>query len=263
MLREVPFGQDGDFSQRAFIDRINSELSNDLGNLLNRIIGMSGKYSDFLIDSKDVERYHAKELAAMAGVLASLDEYMETLQTHRYLEELWKLFSIGNKAIEEYAPWVKMKEGKTDEALATVALVANILAKAALMLSPIMPKTTAVIADTLGFAIDNANYRALVCEGKLLAPFTIKKTPPLFPRIEEPLMAEAPAAKPNEKEIEPKQEKPKPQEKKEAATGLIEIGQFFETSLKVGTILEAEAVEKSAKLLRLQVDLGRRNRVKS
>lgn len=69
-------------------------------------------------------------------------------------------------------------------------------------------------------------------------------------------MAEAPAAKPNEKEIEPKQEKPKPQEKKEAATGLIEIGQFFETSLKVGTILEAEAVEKSAKLLRLQVDLG-------
>ncbi|MDD2567704.1 MAG: methionine--tRNA ligase [Thiovulaceae bacterium] len=256
MLREVPFGQDGDFSQRAFIDRINSELSNDLGNLLNRIIGMSGKYSDFLIDSKDVERYHAKELAAMAGVLASLDEYMETLQTHRYLEELWKLFSIGNKAIEEYAPWVKMKENKADEALATVALVANILAKAALMLSPIMPKTTAVIADTLGFAIDNANYRALVREGKLLAPFTIKKTPPLFPRIEEPLMAEAPAAKPNEKEIEVKKEKPKAQEKKEETTGLIEIGQFFETSLKVGTILEAEAVEKSAKLLRLQVDLG-------
>jgi methionyl-tRNA synthetase len=77
MLREVPFGQDGDFSQRAFIDRINSELSNDLGNLLNRVIGMSEKYSDFLIDSKDVAKYHSKELNAMNEILDSLDGFMK------------------------------------------------------------------------------------------------------------------------------------------------------------------------------------------
>ena len=254
MLREVPFGQDGDFSQRAFIDRINSELSNDLGNLLNRIIGMSGKYSDYAIDSKDVETFHAKELSAMQEVLNSLDYYMETLQTHRYLDELWKVFAIGNKAIEEHAPWVKMKEEKTEEALATVALVANILAKAAIMLSPVMPKTMEIIADTLNFTINNESYKTLVIDSKLLNPFVIKKTPPLFPRVEAPLMEEAPAAKPNNTEIEDK----KPLTKDEDS-GLIEIGQFFETSLKVGTVLEAEEVPKSKKLLKLQVDLGEEN----
>ncbi len=253
MLREVPFGQDGDFSQRALIDRINSELSNDLGNLLNRIIGMSGKYSDFEIDSVDVLKYHAKEIESMNTVLDSLDAFMENMQTHRYLEELWKLFSIGNKAIEEHAPWVKMKEDKKDEALATVALVANILAKASVMLSPVMPRTTATIADALNFSIDNESYKELILEKKLLKLFNIKKVPPLFPRVEEPLMNEAPKAEPNKAEQESKKEKvaQKPEQ-----DNLIEIGQFFETSLKVGTVVEAAEVPKSKKLLKLQVNLG-------
>jgi len=252
MLREVPFGQDGDFSQRAFIDRINSELSNDLGNLLNRIIGMSGKYSEYLIESTDVEKFHSKELDAMNEALGNLDAFMENLQTHRYLEELWKLFAIGNKAIEEHAPWVKMKEGKKEEALATVALVANILAKAAIMLHPVMPKTTNIIADALNFTFDSASYNELVVAKKLLKSFTIKVVPPLFPRVEEPLMAEAPLAEPNkpEKAVSENVEVVKEED------NLIEIGQFFETSLKVGTVLEAEEVPKSKKLLKLQVDLG-------
>jgi len=252
MLREVPFGQDGDFSQRALIDRINSELSNDLGNLLNRIIGMSGKYSEFEIDSVDVLKYHAKEIEAMNSVLDSLDSFMENFQTHRYLEELWKLFSIGNKAIEEHAPWVKMKEDKKDEALATVALVANVLAKASVMLSPVMPRTTETIADALSFTIDNNSYKELILEKKLLKLFNIKKVPPLFPRVEEPLMTEAPKAEPNKPKQEKKEEKSEATEK----DNLIEIGQFFETSLKVGTVVEAEEVPKSKKLLKLQVDLG-------
>ncbi len=247
MLREVPFGQDGDFSQRALIDRINSELSNDLGNLLNRIIGMSGKYSDFIIDSTDVQKYHFKEIESMNKIIDSLDEFMQNLQIHRYLEELWKLFALGNGVIQECEPWVKMKEDKKDEALATVALVANILAKAAIMLSPVMPKTTDTIADTLNFEINNESYIELICNKKLLKLFNIKKTEPLFPRIDEPLMTEAPLQEPNKDESN--------KEKKED-DGLIEIGQFFEASLKVGTITEAEIVPKSSKLLKLQVDLG-------
>jgi len=256
MMREVPFGQDGDFSQRAFIDRINSDLSNDLGNLLNRIIGMSGKYSDFVIDSKDVQKYHSAELTEMNEVLDVVERHLDEVQTHRYLEELWKLFTIGNKAIETHAPWTKIKEGKTDEALATVALVANILAKASVLLSPFMPKTTATIADTLGFEINNGSYIALTKEKTLLEAFTIKKTGPLFPRVDEPLMAEAPKAMLDEKK-ETKKEKAKKEKKVEVAPeGLITFDQFFNTTLKVGTVVEAIEVPKSKKLLQLQVDVG-------
>ncbi len=255
MLREVPFGQDGDFSQRAFIDRINSELSNDLGNLLNRIIGMSGKYSDFEIDSVDVEKYHAKEITQMNTVLDSLDSFLENLQPHRYLEELWKLFSIGNGVIQEDEPWVKMKNGKKDEALATVAVVANILAKAAVMLHPVMPNTTNIIADALSFEINNASYKELIIDKKLLKLFNIKKVPPLFPRVEEPLMQEAPKAEPETIKEEQNSNNKEKKTKKED-DNLIEIGQFFETSLKVGTVVAAEEVPKSKKLLKLQVDLG-------
>jgi len=251
MMREVPFGQDGDFSQRAFIDRINSELSNDLGNLLNRIIGMSGKYSNFVIDSKDVQKYHAKELSAMNEILDNLDGFMQTIQPHKYLDELWKLFSLGNSVITEYEPWAKMKNNQEDEALATVALVANILAKASIMLNPIMPKTTITISNALKFKIDTDSYKDLVLNKNLLDTFTIEKVPPLFPRIEKPLM---PEVKQEEKK-EVKKETTKEQPKKEE-DNLIEIGQFFETSLKVGTVIEAQEVPKSKKLLKLQVDLA-------
>ena len=253
MMREVPFGQDGDFSQRAFIDRINSELSNDLGNLLNRIIGMSGKYSAFVIDSKDVQKYHEKEITAANEILDNLDAFMQNIQPHRYLEELWKIFGIANKAIEEHAPWAKMKEGKEDMALATVALVANLLAKASVMLHPFMPKTTNKIASALSFTIDTKSYENLVLNKNFLETFTIEKIPPLFPRIEEPLMPE------EQPKQEVKKEQPKKEQKvetKKEEDNLIEIGQFFETSLKVGTVVEATEVAKSKKLLLLQVDLG-------
>ena len=261
MMREVPFGQDGDFSQRAFIDRINSDLSNDLGNLLNRIIGMSGKYSGFVIDSVDVEKYHASELAEMYEVLDTVEKYLAEVQTHRFLEDLWKVFTIGNKAIETHAPWVKMKEGKTDEALATVALVANVLAKACVLLHPFMPKTTNIVADTLGFVINTESYNTLLKEKKLLATFTIKQTGPLFPRVDEPLMPEAPKAmieseKPKEGKKEAVKESKKAEPAAESTAGLITFDEFFNTTLKVGTIVEAEEVPKSKKLLKLQVDLG-------
>jgi methionyl-tRNA synthetase len=259
MMREVPFGQDGDFSQRALIDRMNSDLSNDMGNLLNRTIGMSEKYSDFRIDSVDILKYHSKEINDAHAIIATLPALMHDLQLHRYLEELWKLFSIGNKAIEEHAPWVKIKEGKNDEALATVALIANLLAYASVMLHAVMPKTTSIVADALGFEITTASYNHLILSKNLLDTFTIKKVPPLFPRIEEPLMDEAPKAMIDNESPVAIDAPVEMIDKKETTVnedGLIGIDQFFQTSLKIGTVLAAMEVPKSTKLLKLHVDVG-------
>ena len=254
MLREVPFGGDGDFSQKALIDRINSDLGNDLGNLLNRLIGMSGKYFEGRVDSAGVTTYHQEELIEVEASLDKLPELLYEMQIHRYLEELWRPLTIANKAIDKYQPWTLMKEGREAEAMALNGLIANILAKVAIMLSPVMPETCPKIAKALGFEISQESWEKFVVNKDLLGTFTIQKTDPLFPRIEEPLLKQA---EPQEKAVEKKeQSKPKKEEKSTEGVALIGIDQFFQTSLKVGTVVEAAEVPKSKKLLLLQVDLG-------
>ena len=246
LLREVPFGQDGDFSQKALIDRINSDLGNEFGNLLNRIIGMSGKYSEGNITSKDVKALHVKELDEVETLLENIEDRLNMLQTNRYLEDLWKVLTIANGAITAHEPWAKMKNDDKDGALAVVGLVANILARVTVLVSPIMPKTADKIATALGFEVDTESYTKLIEKKELLGDFVIEKIPPLFPRIEE-VALETP--EPTTKKVEKKK-------KEKKIESIITIDQFFETSLKIGTILEAEEVEKSDRLLKLKVDLG-------
>ncbi|WP_126441924.1 methionine--tRNA ligase [Helicobacter pullorum] len=248
VLREVPFGQDGDFSQKALIERFNADLGNDLGNLLNRLLGMSAKYFDntLNVDLESYQNAYKMEIEEIKAILGNLNKMMQEVQINRYLEELWRLFNLANGIIAKKEPWKLIKENKQAEVAELLIFVANLLIKGALCLYPCMPESAKKIMSVFGLEVNVQNYKNFVCGEEVLTSVSLNPIPALFPKIEEICEVQKPIKnKENKEALEPlKLENP------------ITKDDFTKIEIKVGTIIEAEILPKSEKLLKLKVDLG-------
>ena len=233
LIREVPFGQDGDFSHKALVDRANSDLSDTLGNLVNRLLGMSEKYFDLNLESESFD-YLKNEIEQVSQIIKSLESYMINMMPHKYLEELWKIFDIANVSITKYAPWEMMKSDKTDEVQALLVFISNILSKGALLLYPILPHTAREMMKCL--KVDFSSYNKLIENDELLNKFSLTKIPPLFPKLEVQNISTA--------------------EEKSDLKDKVSIDQFSKLDIRVGRVIEALEVKNSNKLLMLKIDFG-------
>ncbi len=263
LLREVPFGQDGDFAIRALIERTNAELSDSLGNLLNRLLGMSEKYFALKIEADDFVGLKFEQ-KSVDEIIESLDSLMENMTPNRYLEELWKLFDLANGLITQYAPWELMKEGRVREVASLLVFIANILAKATLLIYPVLPKSATNMAKSLGIGLDL--YNDLIKNRTYLTRFNLTKIPPLFPKIEQVIeksttLRHSEGDSPKNPRIKSDSfldSSPTAQNDGLANSALpqIKIDDFKKIDIRVGEILEANHIEGSQNLLVFQIDFG-------
>ena len=256
VLREVPFGLDGDFSTETFITRFNTELANDLGNLLSRVLTMTAKYFGGKIPPPGVEQPLDRGLRETAGSLpARVEEDLSALAFTRYIQDAWTLVTRANRYVEENAPWTLAKNNDMDRLGAVLYNLSESLRLIALYLYPVMPSTAQKIWNAIGVDRQIAACRMNEEQqwGKLAAGIAIQPGAQLFPRID--------LKKNTEKKMEKTEETQKPAPKPETAgPELIGIEDFMKVDLRVGRIVSAERVTKSEKLVKLQVDIGSETR---
>ncbi|MFS9239852.1 methionine--tRNA ligase [Streptococcus australis] len=257
LMRSLPVGSDGTFTPEDYVARINYELANDLGNLLNRTVAMINKYFGGQVPAyvENVTTFDADLAKAVEENIAEYHKQMNAVDYPRALEAVWNIISRTNKYIDETAPWVLAKEDGDKEQLAAVmAHLAASLRVVAHLIQPFMMTTSNAIMEQLGLGLD-FDLENLTLAGFPENVTVVAKGTPIFPRLDMDeeiayIQSQMTAGKPQEKEWIPEKVELK-SEKDE-----IKFEDFDKVEIRVAEVKEVERVEGSDKLLRFRLDAG-------
>lgn len=248
LLKEVPFGLDGDFSRAALIHRINSDLANDLGNLVSRVIAMILNFSKGIIPECARESSINEEIRKKVnGIVMAIDTHMDNLAFSQALILIWDFIGELNRYVDKSAPWVLAKSpGKNEELKTVLYTLGEGIRIIAILIYPFMPQTALKIFKRLGLdeKVENVRLREIEEWGGLSSGLKVVKGEALFPRIEDKGKKEEPK---KQKEIMPK-------------IPTIDINEFSRVDLRVGEVKSVEKVQGSKKLLKMTVDIGKETR---
>jgi methionyl-tRNA synthetase len=183
LLREMSFGLDSSFNEELLVERINSDLANDFGNLVSRVLGMTERYQNGVV--KKVEGHEGKLPDVASSIANELPGLMQGFRFRKAMLKIWELVTAANAFVEESAPWALNKEGKTEELTGVLYALLESLRMLSVFLTPFMPRTCEKLRQKLGIELaENQVYADLVQWGQLPDGTKVTKGEALFPRVE-------------------------------------------------------------------------------